>query len=325
MRLSISSFKLRLSIFVGVLIASGIFLEAYCRLSNRFNDFTFSYLRTIAEVDASKAVFGDSHVGLTSYIANYAFLGQPGQQPKELLLLVRALYAQRRPERVIVEASPQWFGEYHVGRKPLLTSAALAPTKSLFGVHLFALSSPYSGALFNNLLADLGSVLAATLSRAHAGVPRPIPDTFKLYAREWEKSASNSTFNWSQFPLEKRQVLTAGRVYEQNPIKGFETSESLHAFEDAVAFLIERGANVCLFRTPVSADYLGIASQIADSRYATFDVYITAFAESRHLKFIDFRSLPFYFDDSKFLNADHLNSNSAAAMWPLVSDACFRP
>lgn len=323
MRLSISNFELRLSIFVSVLIASGIFLEAYCRLSNRFNDFALVYLRTIAEVDASNAVFGDSHVGLTPYIANYAFLGQLGQQPKELLLLVHSLYAQRQPKRVIVEASPQWFGEYHVGRKPLLTSAALAPTKSLFGVHLFALSPPYSGALFNNLLADLRSVLAATLSRAHAGVPRPTPDIFKLYAKEWEKSASNPTFNWSQFPLQERQILTAGRVYDQNPTKGFETSEPLHAFEDAVAFLIERGANVCLFRTPVSVDYLSIASQIADSRYATFDLYIRAFAESKHLKFIDFRSLPFSFDDSKFLNADHLNSNSAAAMWPLVSDACF--
>jgi hypothetical protein len=323
MRLSISNFKQGLWIFLGVLIASGIFLEAYCRLSNRFNDSTFSYLRTIAEVDASKAVFGDSHVGLTSYIPNYVFLGQPGQQPKELLLLVRSLYAQRRPERVIVEASPQWFGEYHVGRKPLLTSAALAPTRSLFGVHLFALSSPYSGALFNNLLADIRSVLAATLSPAHAGVPRPIPDTFKRYANEWEKSASNSTFNWAQFPMEKRRVLTTGRVYDQNPIKGFETSEPLHAFEDAVAFLIERGANVCLFRTPVSADYLGIASQIADSRYATFDAYIRAFAESKNLKFVDFRNLPFSFDDSKFMNADHLTNNSAAAVWPLVSDACF--
>jgi hypothetical protein len=323
MRLSISNFSLRLSVFVGVLIASVIFVEAYCRLSKRFNDFSFSYLRMIAEVDAGKAVFGDSHVGLTSYIPHYAFLGEPGQQPKELLLLVRSLYAHRRPERVIVEASPQWFGEYHVGRRPLLTSAALAPPKSLFGVHLLALSSPYSGALFNNLLADLQSALAATLTAAHASVPRPIPETFRRFAKEWEESASNSTFNWSQFPLEKRRVLTAGRVYEQNPIKGFEMSDPLHAFEDAIAFLIARGAEVCMFRTPVSADYLRIASQIADSRYAAFDIYIRAFAASKNLKFIDFRSLSFSFDDSKFMNADHLNSNAADAMWPLVADACF--
>jgi len=322
MRLSISNFSLRLSIFVGVLIASATSLEVYCRLSSRFNDFSFSYLRMIAEVDASKAVFGDSHVGPTSYIPNYAFLGQPGQQPRELLLLVRSLYADRRPERVIVEASPQWFGEYHVGRRPLLTSAALAPPKSLFGVHLLALSSPYSGALFDNLWADLRSVVAATLTAAHASVPRPIPETFKRFKREWEQSVSNSI--WSQFPLEKRQVLTAGRVYDQNPIEGFETSEALHAFEDAITFLAARGAEVCMFRTPVSTDYLRIASQITDSRYAAFDTYIRAFAASKKLTFIDFRSLPFSFDDSKFINADHLTSTAAAAMWLLVADACFR-
>src|SRR4051794_866554 len=183
MRLSISNFRLRLLVFVAIFIASAAFLEAYCRLSNRFNDSSFSYLRMIAEIDAGKAVLGDSHVGNTSYIPHYAFLGQPGQQPGELLMLVRSLYAHRRPERVIVEAAPQWFGEYHVGRRPLLTSAALAPPKSLFGVHLLALSGPYSGALFDNLWADLRSVVAAALGAAHAGVPRPPPETFKRFVR----------------------------------------------------------------------------------------------------------------------------------------------
>ena len=321
MRSSISSFSLRLSIFVAVLIASAAFLEGYCRLSNRFKDSSFSYLRMIAEVDASKAVLGDLHVGLTSYIPHYAFLGQVGQQPGELLLLVRSLYAHRRPERVIVEAAPQWFGEYHAGRRPLLTSATLAPPRGLFGVHLLALSGPYSGALFDNLWADLRSVVTAALGAAHASVPRPNSETFKQFIREWEQSFSSSP--WSQFPLEKRQVLTANRVYQQNPIKGFETSEPRHAFEQAIAFLMERGAEVCMFRTPVTADYLRIADQIADSRYAAFDTYIRAFATSRKLKLIDFRSLSFSFDDSRFTNADHLNSAAAEAMWPLVADACF--
>jgi len=276
----------------------------------------------IAEVDASKAVLGDSHVGLTSYIPHYTFLGQPGQQPGELLLLVRSLYAHRRPERVIVEAAPQWFGEYHIGRRPLLTSAALAPPKSLFGVHFLALSGPYSGALFDNLWADLRSVVAAALTAARASVPRPTPEIFKQFIREWEQSSSS---NWSQFPLDKRQVLTAGRVYQQNPIEGFETSEPLHAFENAITFLIARGAEVCMFRTPVSTDYLRIANQIKDSRYAAFDTYVKAFAASKKLKLIDFRSLSFSFDDSKFSNADHLTSSAADAVWPLVADACFGP
>jgi hypothetical protein len=182
-----------------------------------------------------------------------------------------------------VEASPQSFGEYHVGRQPLLTSAALAPPKSLFGVDFLALSGPYSGALFSNLLADVRSGLAATFTAAHADVPRPDPATFKRFAKEWEEYASSPTFNWSQYPLERRLVLTAGRVYEQNPIKGFELSEPRRAFEDAITFLIERGAEVCMFRTPVSDDYLTIASQITDSRYAAFDTYIRAFAISKKL------------------------------------------
>lgn len=322
MRLSTSSFRLRLVTFAAVLIALASFLEVYCRLSNRFNDSSFSYLRRIAEVDASKAVLGDSHVGDTSYIPQYAFLGQPGQQPGELLLLVRSLYLHRRPERVIVEASPQWFGEYHTGRRPLLTASSLAPPKSLFGVRLLTLSGPYAGALFDNLCADLRSVVVAVFPAAHASVPRPVPEVLTRIKREWENSAVNS--EWSQFPLEKRQVLTTGRVYEQNPIERFEISGPLRAFENTISFLLARGAEVCMFRTPVTADYLRIAYQIADSRYAAFDTYIRTFSASKRLKFVDFRSLPFSFDDSNFMNADHLTSTAAGAMWPLVADACFR-
>jgi hypothetical protein len=80
-----------------------------------------------------------------------------------------------------------------------------------------------------------------------------------------------------------------------------------------------------MFRTPVSADYPRIANQITDSRYAAFDTYVEAFAASRKLKLIDFRSLSFSFDDSKFINADHLTSAAADAMWPLVAEACFGP
>lgn len=322
MRLSTSSFRLRLLVFVGVLVVSAAFLEVYCRVSSRFNDSSFSYLRMIAEVDASNAVLGDSHVGNTSHIPHYAFLGQPGQQPGELLLLVRSLYLHRRPERVIVEASPQWFGEFHVGRRPLLTSTALAPPRRLFGVRLLTLSGPYAGALFDNLWADLRSAAASVFAAAHASVPRPPAEILMRYVREWEQSSSNSP--WSQFPIEKRQVLTTSRVYQQNPVKGFETSEPLRAFEQAISLLMERGAEVCLFRTPVTADYLRIADQITDSRYAAFDTYIRTFAASKKLKFIDFRSLLFSFDDSKFINADHLTTAAGEAVWPMVADACFK-
>ena len=39
-------------------------------------------------------------------------------------------------------------------------------------------------------------------------------------------------------------------------------------------FLLERGAEVCLFRTPVTADYLAISKLITDSRYDEFDQFV---------------------------------------------------
>lgn len=323
MRLSTSSFSLRLGIFIGVLLVSFVFMEVYCRLSSRFSGMPFSYFNAIATADPSNAVFGDSHVGQVSYIPGYAFLGQAGQQPKELLLLVRSLYAHRHPIRVIVEASPQWVGEYHIGRRPLLTSGSLAPVKEIFGVRLLSLSGPYSAALFNNLLADLRSVPASIFSNARADFRRPDPGPFRLYAKEWESAASDPAFNWSEFPAEKRSLLTTGRVLDQNPIRDFETSQPQHTFAAAINFLVERGAEICLFRTPVTEEYLEISNKIPNSRFQAYDAYLKAFAGSNHIRLLDFRDLAFVFDNSKFVNADHLTAAAAKAMWPLVASQCF--
>ena len=112
-------------------------------------------------------------------------------------------------------------------------------------------------------------------------------------------------------------------MYDQNPVKDFETSEAATAYRKAIEFLIERGAQVCLFRTPVTADYLATEKLIADSRYEEFDRYIEKLARSLSVRFIDFRQLPFEFDDSKFYNQDHMRFQTAIAVWPMVARTCF--
>ncbi len=46
-------------------------------------------------------------------------------------------------------------------------------------------------------------------------------------------------------------------------------------------------------------------------------------AGSLSVRFVEFRSLPFEFDDSRFFNQDHMNTHSAEAVWPLVAQSCF--
>jgi hypothetical protein len=320
MRLSISSFKIRVAAFVIILVATGAISEVYCRWSKQFSDYSFYYIRFLTTVDATQSVLGDSHIGLGQWMPGYAFLGQPGQQPEELLLLVHYLYDRSPPRRVILEASPQWFGSYHKDRKPLLTTSAFSP--NIFGFHPLILSQVYSRALFDSLVADSVAAGQTIIPQAHAEVPEPRDQDVGQAALEWQTAASQTRFNWSDFPVDKRQLLTASRVYLQNPVKNFETSEAATAYQKAIDFLLRRGATVCLFRTPVTADYLATEKLIVDSRYEEFDRYIEGLAQSRSLKFIDFRRLPFEFDDSKFINQDHMNE-AAATVWPLVARSCF--
>lgn len=321
---STSNFNVSFAAFILAVLISVCLLEIYCRASKRFDAFEFAYIRTITTVDAHNAVLGDSHVGLTPMIEGYSFLGQAGQQPRELLNLVHYLYGNRPPGMIIVEAAPQWVGEYHKGRTPLLTTTNLRPPISVFGVHMLSLSPLYSGSLFRFLVADLLS-WTAVISKSRAEQPPIDPNQVHQYANEWSQKyeASPATFNWSQIESEKRGVLTAARVYDQNPIKDFETSDGLRDYAAAIRFLKERGAEVCLFRTPVTSDYLRIARQMPEGRFDAFDGWIRTFAKTQDIRLVDFRELSLTFDDTTFLNQDHVTSSQAKIMWPLVADACF--
>ena len=321
---STSSFSLRLAAFVGTILVAACLLEIYCRTSKRFDNEQTITVRTIATDRSRNAVFGDSHVGLTPMIEGYGFFGVAGQQPQELLNLVHFLFDDRQPGKVIVEAAPQWVGEYHRGRQPLLTAANLRPPISLFGAPLLSLTPLYSGSLLKFLIADLVS-LTAFISPSKAQQRSIDISQAGRYAREWsrKREAAGEAFNWAQIEPDQREVLTASRLYDQNPIPGFESSKALRDYIAAIRFLRERGAEVCLFRTPVTTDYVRLGRAMPEGRFDAFDRWISGFAGAERIRLVDFRQLPLDFDDTKFLNQDHVTIAHAKAMWPLVDKACF--
>jgi hypothetical protein len=324
MRSSTSSFSLRLAAFVGTILVAACLLEIYCRISRRFDNEQTIIIRTIAADRSRNAVFGDSHVGFTPMIEGYGFFGLAGQQPHELLNLVHFLFDDRQPGRIIVEAAPQWVGEYHKGRQPLLTSANLRPPISVFGVRVLSVTPLYSGSLFKFLIADMVS-LTALISPSKAQQPSINTSQVGQYAREWsrKREAGGEAFNWTQIEPDKREVLTTARLSEQNPTSDFESSNALRDYVAAIRFLRERGAQVCLFRTPVTADYVRLSRAMPEQRFDAFDRWMSGFAGAERLRLVDFRQLPLDFDDTKFLNQDHVTVAHARTMWPLVDKACF--
>ncbi|WP_143198143.1 hypothetical protein [Bradyrhizobium sp. AS23.2] len=55
---------------------------------------------------------------------------------------------------------------------------------------------------------------------------------------------------------------------------------------------------------------------IADSRYGQFDDYIQGVAKTFSVPFVEFRTLPYEFDDSRFYIQDHMTGDDAAEVCP---------
>jgi hypothetical protein len=311
MRLSIfNSSILKLLVFLSVLVFSGAALELYCRSASRFQSTYFFLIKHFAESDPTNAVFGDSHILWVSQIPGFSFYGTAGEQPSEFKRLVEYLYASRPSKKVILQADPQWFGQYHVGREEFITADNLLSRK----LPLMLTSSYYLKSLKSSIIADVKNTAANYITSARADDG---PE------KKWTELSSKAGFNWTWLTEDERLTLTILRVVAQNPRDNFEFDPAAKDFESAIAFLIARGATLCLFRTPVTSTYLNMAERIENSNYSAFDRYIHKIAEVHNIKYIDFRSLPYEFAEEKFSNADHLLSEHSAEMWPLVANACF--
>ena len=313
-----SSSAIRLSLFCLIVIGAGAALEAFCRNDRHFTTVNYFQIRHAMETDPSNAVFGDSHVLTTSQIPGFTFYGSQGQQPSELLNLVRNLYGRKPPGKIIVQADPQWFGSYHIGREALLTADNLASPY----IPLLLTSDYYRSSLKTALIDAVASLIVAPFSAAKAA-ERSVFEITQAAEAKWGALYTKPSFNWTWLTDEERDALTIQRVYAQNPRENFQSENAARQFEEALAILTRSGAKLCLFRTPVTQRYLEMTETIPASRFQVYDTYIHGVAGRLNARYVDFHSLPLNFDDTAFLNADHMTAGGYSTMWPLAAKACF--
>lgn len=329
MRSYIFSSKSAAPVFIFCFLLGIAGLELYARQIIRYEDPAATTVALILSAPDSNAVFGDSQIGLQSFLPGYSFYGTAGQQPEEFERVARYVVARKHVRRAIVEASPQWFGQYHEARKPLIGSHALPSTTLPFDVYL--LSDAFNKRLADSLLAKIRRLLLSAVEalgpkQAHAQ-QRPSVTEVAAVAAEWQAAidggGGGQSYRWSTFPSLMRALLTLSRVVEQNPRENFESSDSAAAFERAIDLLIAANVEVCLYRTPVTTEYENLAARIPDSRYVHFQKFIHNFAEKKGLRQISYTGVKYSFDDSRFINQDHMNAVSLAQVWPLIEGACF--
>lgn len=325
MRSFISSSRGKAALFVAVVALAWAALEFYARRVLVGEDAALRTISLLIDSRQSSAVFGDSQVGLQSFLKGYDFHGTPGQKPEEMERLATYLTSRRKLSHAIVMASPQLFGEFHLTRPDLIGARSLPP--AWLPLDLLTASSTFSTRLAESLRQKLvlaaGHVRAFIVPRPAKAMDRPARAIVNQYAAEWGQAVrAAKIFDWSQFPAAKRTVLTTSRVYEQNPRSDFALSASAASYRRVIRRLRDSGTAVCLFRTPVTAEYQDLSRKVPDQRFDDFERFVTELARELDVPLVDYRELGIAFTYDKFSNQDHLTVAGHGQTWTVVAKLC---
>lgn len=238
---------------------------------------------------------GDSHI-YRGFIHsdNFLNLGQGGTTIPMMRIIMEQYFMHKKPGKIIIEASPQFFSRRHLSTgkqdyENFFTQNNSWPVK-------FYLLDPGIGG-------ELGKT--KTFSKIYQNISG-LPPEIKM---KWENIDHSERLN----RIKKRLAKQRPRINK--------ASLFIDEYRQMVRFLISRGAEVCLLRTPVDEMYLDLI-QGESSFYLSIEIF-KDIAKELGVKFVDFRELDYDFSLNKFMNQDHLNPDASADFAPLVDKQCF--
>ena len=255
---------------------------------------------------SSNAILGDSHsnVGFMN-TPNFTNLARAGSSPGALEIVAREYFRFRDPGRVIVEASPQLFTRLMQKQGPQHHDDYFVQNVGLpFALYVFEPGiARHVGSLRN--IQDLENL--AHLAREQ-----------KIVGSQTEHKIQEKRATYSP---ERLQEVAAVRVKQSLPVRQLRESQVFGAYRRLLQFLRDRGADVCMVRTPVNQPFL---EQSADA--ASYQDGLRALEQSARelgLRYVDFRDLPVKLEEKHFHNPDHLLAEGASIFAPAAVEACF--
>ena len=251
------------------------------------------------EKDKDIAV-GDSHIYRT-FIANDEFLnlGLGGNTIPMTKIIVEQYFKYQVPGKVIVEASPQLFSEDYLNRDTQGYEEYFNQN-NLFPIKIYILE-PGIGSWIRNIKS---------------------PDDFTRLIKDREEGEADITTvgNWNDLTPQDRRIRTRTRVRKQTPEIGA-AQEVITSYEEMIGFLLDRGAQVCMFRTPVDGTYLKTIEN--DPSFAESLEIFRNIANEYGVRYVDFRDLDYDFSLDKFVNQDHITPKASAEIASLIDHSCF--
>ncbi|TDR23771.1 hypothetical protein [Marinicella litoralis] len=258
-------------------------------------------IHSVYASDNPNVAIGDSHI-YRSFIDQHKYLnlGRGGSTIPVMDLFIRNYFKYRTPNQVIVEASPQLVSEIHLEWHD-------KNHNNFFNINQWFVPKIY---FFEKGIAQQLASINSWKSLKQA------------LTRDWPNEMDKSSY-WVNLDEEERLKRTLSRVDFQEPMMGTEAADNYFSiYRNMLEFLLEKGADVCVLRTPVDESYL---QYISDREpYQASLQQFKQIAETLNIKYVDFRELAMDFDLAAFINQDHLMPTKSKEFSALVDQACYQ-
>jgi len=261
---------------------------------------------------APNVLVGDSQI-YTGFSDHPGFfqLALSGETAPMLKILVQEYFKFRPATRAIIAAGPQLFAQPQLDNGARRHDTYFAQNNWLqhaLGLRLYV-AEPGIGSVigeaFGRLVASHRPQWISAAAAADASVE--LPGTLLPH--------------WGLYSAEQRRNLARGRLFWQRPVKGFHETSHFAAYREMIAFLAQRGAQLCLLRLPLTPEYSDAI--VEEPEYGRASRAFQDLAKSHAATYVDFTDLPMEYRPEYFMNQDHLNAEGSAIFAPLAFKACF--
>ncbi|HFD87844.1 MAG TPA: hypothetical protein ENJ35_09245 [Gammaproteobacteria bacterium] len=258
--------------------------------------------KQIYSSDTGRVAIGDSHVYRGFILSNgITNLGKRGTSIQVMDSVLRLYYRLHKPGQLVIEASPQLLNEKNKSNR--------------------VVTNGYKSRFFPPLLYIFEPVISSDLARIFDGF-RFRENIAKLTAEKkmQEKDRYNS-IRWDSVPVRRRLKRAFRKTEQQTPVWTKKENPVLQEYRQLLDYLLEKGVQVCMLRTPVSKEYLSVTDNNPD--YMLAETEFRALATGVGVKYVDFQDIGISWVPEMFINQDHITPEASRIFSKKVWDACF--
>lgn len=295
-----------------VLIASLMLVaavEVMLRASVVHEEIDAHIVERIYASDMRNVLLGDSHFrdGFRFDTPGFMNLAVAGSNTRMMEIAAREFFRHRTPGRVMVLAGAQLFSAPRVKDNVHKYDEFFAQNALDLPFRLYFFEPGIARHLSRDRhFFDLSDLQRLRLDAGFEGAPA---------------SPANGSTALRGDSAALRRKADSARAAWQRPVPNFERTPDYAAYTRMIESLAERGAEICMLRTPLSSNFAKIIG--GDAQYAAADSAFRAIAQRYHARYVDSRDLPMVLADSLFRDQDHLNASGSRQFIPLAVQGCF--